>query len=78
MGTKKRFFPDPASKIFRYTGLAGQLFVSLGVAVWGGLKLDKWLSVSPLFICALPLLVLSVLFYKIIRETARKNKNEQH
>ena len=57
----------------RYAGLGTQLLVSIGIAVFAGLKLDQWLHTLPLFSCALPLLVLFGIFYRIIRQTGNKN-----
>jgi hypothetical protein len=47
--------------------------VSIGIAVFVGLKADQWLHTSPLFSCALPLLVLFAVFYKIMHQTGNKN-----
>lgn len=59
----------------KYIGLGSQLLVMLGLAVYGGIQLDKKLNISPLFIISLPLLVLIVTFYKLIQETNKK-KND--
>ena len=56
--------------------MGGQMLVSLGLGVFLGLQADKWLHTSPLLACILPLLILCGLFYKIYRETSRKNKDE--
>jgi hypothetical protein len=56
--------------LFRYVGLATQLLICIGVALFAGYKADEWLKLSPLFTVLLPLLVLIFLFYKLIRETA--------
>jgi len=57
----------------RYAGLGMQLFVSLGLAVFAGYKGDKWLGVRfPVFVWVLPLIVLFLLIYKLIRETSQK------
>lgn len=59
----------------RYAGLATQLFVSLGLAVWAGYKLDGWLRTPfPLLVWLLPFTVLCILIYKLIKETSKKNK----
>ena len=59
----------------RYAGLATQLFVSLGLAVWLGYKADAWLRLPlPLLVWVLPFIVLCLLIYKLIRETSKKNK----
>ncbi len=59
--------------MIRYAGLGTQMLVSIGIAVFVGLKADQWLHSSPLLSCALPLLVLLALFYKIMRQTGNKN-----
>jgi hypothetical protein len=62
----------------RYAGLAMQLFASLGIAIFIGLKLDKWLKLSfPLFLWLLPLLVIVGLIIKVIKETGSNNRNDK-
>jgi F0F1-type ATP synthase assembly protein I len=73
---KKQFSPDSHKILLRYAGLGTQLLASIGIAVFIGLKLDRWLQVLPLFTCALPLLVLAVIFYKLIRQTGHKKTND--
>ncbi len=71
--------PPPDSNrqfLMRYAALGTQLLAALAIGVFAGLKLDKWLHTSPLLACVLPLLILSLLFYKLYRETSRKNRNE--
>lgn len=60
---------------FRYLGITAQLIVLISLAVYGGIKLDAKLEVSPLFTVALPLLALVSTFYKLIKETGKKNKD---
>jgi len=47
---------------------------AIGIAVFAGIKADKWLHSFPLLACVLPLVVLSALFYKLFRETSRPDK----
>ena len=59
--------------LMKYVGLATQLMVSLALAVFAGLKLDKWLGLStPLLVWILPLLVLIVMIWQIIKDTSKK------
>jgi F0F1-type ATP synthase assembly protein I len=58
--------------IMRYAGLATQLLVAIGLAVFIGLKADKWLHCFPLLTCLLPLVVLGAIFFKIFRDTSKK------
>ena len=63
--------------LLRYAGLTTQIFVSLGVAVFLGLKLDRWLKLSfPVFAWLLPLLVLIGLIIRLIKDTSRKRNKE--
>jgi F0F1-type ATP synthase assembly protein I len=55
--------------LLRYAGLGTQMLVSIGIAVFIGLKTDKWLDTLPLFSCVLPLLVLAGIFYELMRQT---------
>ena len=62
----------------RYAGLATQMFAGLGIAVLIGLKADKWLKLSfPLLLWLLPLLVLAAIIYKLVKETGRRNNDNQ-
>ncbi|MDB5251728.1 MAG: hypothetical protein JWP27_897 [Flaviaesturariibacter sp.] len=57
----------------RYAGLATQLFVAIGISVFAGYKIDKWLHTSlPLLVWLLPLVVLSLLIYKLVKDTSKR------
>lgn len=59
--------------LMKYMGLATQFMAGLAIAVFGGLKLDKWLSFStPLLVWILPLLVLVAMIWQIIKDTSKK------
>jgi hypothetical protein len=61
----------------RYAGLGAQIFVSLGIAVFAGYKLDRWLKISlPLLVWLLPLLVLIAMIYSLIRETSKRKQQK--
>lgn len=71
--------PSPDSNrsfLMRYAALGSQLMAAIAIGVFAGLKLDKWLHSSPLFAAVLPLLILSLIFYKLYRETSRKNPHD--
>lgn len=55
--------------VLRYAGLATQLLIYLSLAVFGGLKADRWLHCFPLLTALLPLIVLGAVFYKLFKET---------
>jgi F0F1-type ATP synthase assembly protein I len=75
---KKRKNPSSSNNndLLRYAGLGTQLLVSIGIAVFIGLKADQWLHTLPLFSCVLPLLVLFATFYKLMRQTDTKKNND--
>lgn len=61
----------------RYAGLGSQILVSLGIAVFAGYKIDKWLKMPlPLLVWLLPLIVLIGILYNLIKETSKKNKGD--
>lgn len=65
----------PSSDLLRYAGLGGQIFASLGIAVFIGYKADAWLKVPlPLLVWILPIIILCAIIYKLIKETTKRNK----
>ena len=59
--------------LVQYANLATQLMVSLGLAIYAGLWLDKKAQFRfPVFLWILPLLVLIALFIKVIKDTSKK------
>ncbi len=66
--------PENNNKILlKYAGLTMQVMVGLAIAVFAGLKLDKWLSFkTPLLVWILPLLVIIAMIWQIIRDTSKK------
>jgi chromate transport protein ChrA len=54
-----------------------QIFVALGLAVFVGVKVDKWLKISaPLLVLILPVIVLVGIIYKIVKETSKQKDND--
>jgi Na+/glutamate symporter len=78
MSSQQQQKPNNTTDIMRYAGLGMQIFVSLGLAVFIGVKLDKWLKLAiPVFAWVLPLIVLCAMVYKLIKDTSKqKHKNE--
>ena len=77
MDNRRQSPTDHSNKEFlRYAGLGTQLLVAIGLAVFAGLKADKWLHTSPLLTVTLPLVILIAIFYKLARETG-KSKNDE-
>ena len=56
-------------------GWGHRFFVALGISVFAGYKADRWLnSPFPVLVWVLPLLVLAMMLYKLIRETTKQDK----
>lgn len=69
-GNKKK---TDNSLLLKYAGLATQLLIGLGLAVFVGLKIDQWIKIKmPLAVWLLPLLVIGTLIYKVIKDTTIK------
>jgi uncharacterized membrane protein len=67
--------PNNNRDLLRYAGLGTQIFVSLGIAVFAGYKADQWMDISfPLMVWLLPFLVLSLMIYKLVRETSKRKR----
>ncbi|HEY4206876.1 MAG TPA: AtpZ/AtpI family protein [Puia sp.] len=76
---ERRGEPDKDRKInnrrelIRYAGLSSEVLASVGIAVFLGIKADKWLKVSfPIFSMSLPLLVIIALIVRLVKESSRK------
>jgi len=68
---------DRRRELMRYAGLSSELAASIGLAVFIGVKADKWLKVSfPILSWCLPLLVIVVLIIKLIKEGSGKNNGK--
>jgi type IV secretory pathway TrbD component len=72
--------PDKKSNnniLLRYAGMGAQILVSLGLAVFIGLKLDAWIRTAfPILVWLLPLLVIIGMIIKTIRDTS-KHKHDK-
>ena len=65
------------SDLLRYASMGTQIFVALGLAVFVGLKADKWLKISaPLLVLILPVVVLVGIIYKIVKETSKQKDGD--
>jgi hypothetical protein len=59
--------------LWKYAGLATQFLVGIGLAVFAGMKIDKWLKINtPLAVWVLPLLLITAVIIKIVKDTAQK------
>ena len=65
------------SDLLRYASIGTQIFVGLGLAVFIGLKADKWLKISaPLLVIILPVMVLAAFIYRIFKETSKQKDSD--
>jgi TctA family transporter len=65
--------PDNRRELLRYAGLSTEVFASVGLSIFIGVKVDKWIHLSfPVFSCTLPLVVIVVLIVKLIKETSKR------
>lgn len=61
------------SLLWKYAGFATQLAVALALVVYLGIKADTWIGFkNPVLVWTLPLLIIVVLIYKVIKDTAPK------
>lgn len=61
------------SELMRYAGLSTEVFASVGISVFLGVKADKWVHPAvPVFSWALPLLVIVVFIVKLVKETSKR------
>ena len=59
--------------LLKYAGMATQFLVAIAIAVWGGIQIDKWLGFkTPLAVGVLPLLIITGIIIKIIKDTSTK------
>lgn len=59
--------------LWQYSGLALQFLVAIGIAVFAGLKIDAYFNFSTaLAVWILPLLVITGMIVKIIKDTSPK------
>ncbi len=71
--------PTNASRdVLRYAGLGGQILVALGLAVFAGYHVDRWLAPPfPILTWVLPLVVIVAMMYKLIKDTGKKKENDR-
>jgi hypothetical protein len=64
---------DNKNILWKYAGMATQFLVAIAIAVYGGIQLDKWIKPGmPLAVWLLPLLIITGIIVKVIRDTSTK------
>jgi F0F1-type ATP synthase assembly protein I len=67
--------PASSNQYLKYSGMAIQLFVLLGVGAWLGQYLDKKLNTpDPYFTILFILLFTAGFFYKLVKDLGRKDE----
>jgi len=62
------------SQLLKYAGLATQFLVGIGLAVYAGIHLDRCCNFqTPVAVWVLPLLLITGVIIKIIRDTSNKD-----
>lgn len=60
-------------QLLKYAGLATQFLIGIGLAVYAGMRVDKWMKFQlPLAVWILPLLLIVGVIIKIIKDTTQK------
>jgi hypothetical protein len=68
---------DGRRQLMRYASLGGQVAASVGIAVWLGVKADKWLKLNfPIFSLVVPLLVIVFVLVQIIKANSGKKDDK--
>jgi hypothetical protein len=61
------------NQLLKYAGLATQFLVGIGLSVYAGLRLDQWMNFdTPTAVWVLPLLLITGVIIKIIKDTSKK------
>ncbi len=71
-----RFKKTPLHSYAYYSNIAIEMGVIIALGVFGGIKMDTWLSTSPLFTVLLSLAGVAIAMYVMIKTLTPKNKPE--
>ncbi|MDQ3016087.1 MAG: AtpZ/AtpI family protein [Bacteroidota bacterium] len=63
------------NQYLKYSGMAVQLFILLGIGAFAGQKIDKAVGTSrPYFTILLILVFTAVFFYRLVKDLSRKDE----
>ena len=72
--TKYNKLPKQFNNYLKYSGLAIQMVVTIGVMAYIGLKIDQWLGIKfPAFLLLFTFLALGLLIYRLIKSVEEDN-----
>ncbi len=57
-----------------YAGLAVQMGVIIAIGAYGGVRLDRWLNLSPLFVIVCSLASIALAMYVMIHKLTHKKE----
>ena len=60
-----------------YSGMAFQMGIIIAGGTYGGLKLDEWLNLSPLFVIICALASIALAMYVMINKLTRINQKKK-
>lgn len=69
---------SPIHQYATYSNLAFEMGAIIALGVFGGIKLDKLLNISPLFTIVCSLAGIAIALYLIIRSTMKSQKKHQN
>lgn len=75
-GYKPHQKQSPLQQYAVYSNLAFEMGAVIALGVFGGVKLDKWLDVSPLFTIVCSLLAVAASLYIVVRSLSKINKRK--
>ena len=61
-----------------YAGLAVQMGVIIAIGAYGGVRLDRWLNLSPLFTIVCALLSIALAMYVMVFKLTKKKEENKH
>jgi hypothetical protein len=73
MNSPKKSQPEDRNAYMRYASMGTQMLVIIGLGVFGGYKIDKWLEMKiPVFTLILSLLSVAAAIYLSVKDFIKK------
>lgn len=73
MSSPKKNQPEDRNAYMRYASMGTQMLVIIGLGVFGGYKIDKWLELKiPVFTLILSLLSVAAAIYLSVKDFIKK------
>ena len=65
---------NSGNDFIKYSSIGIQMLVIIGLGTWGGIKLDEFTELSPLFTVLLSLASVAIAIYHAIKDFIKMNK----